>query len=246
MNYAKWISDDLIQLPVAEDYLEDGVTLKNPEEWLEYMPSSMPTDGTLFKSYVAKYMLLSDMPMSGNRRIIQVWRAVYFEPEGRVAKLEGNELVFPQRNEKNKDGQLVCNYNNLPNSKKLLDGWLLIEETLYPTDGKVYRETGTLIEDAILGHKIKIVWIEVPDVTTVDVFAISKYKLRLQFRSIGKEDELDLFLNSSPTLAKDWADAVTLDSNNPLVVSACEAFKASMGMTDDQIKAILNACRSDI
>lgn len=245
MNYAKWISDTEIQIPVPADYLEDGITLKTPEDWSEYEPSDMPTDGTVFKSYRAKYVLMSDEPLSTVRRIIQVWQPVYWEPEGRVAKLSGSELVFPQTNERGPGGQLVFNYHKLPNSRKIRDGWVLVEETPYPDDGKSYCETGTLIDDAVLGHKIKIVWEETTPVPE-PAFDISKLKLGREFRALGQEVAFEAYLAANPDIKRDWDRAVTLMSDDPLVVAAREAFKTSLGLTDAQIQALLYRCRSDI
>lgn len=244
MKYAKYITDTEIQIPSQEDYLEDGVTLKTPEEWLEFVEQSEPTDTSVFKSYVVKYALVSENFLGNTRKIIQTWTPVYFEPEGRVAKLNGKNLVFPKKNE-TVNGALIMNYPNQPNSRKIQDGWMLIEETVYPNDGNRYRETGILIDDPVYGHKIKVVWEVVAPMPEMP-FDISKIKLKRALETIGKWEEFKAILGQDPSVAEEFDLAVTLVSNDPLVLLMSQICIQQFGLTEEQIKTILRSCQSDI
>jgi hypothetical protein len=245
MKYARFISETEVQFPTEDDYLEDGVTLKFPADWSEYRPSEMPTDGTIFKSYAPRYLRVSETPMSTVRRIVQAWRAVYFEPEGRVAKLIDGNLIFPDKNEYNRNGQLVCNYPNLPNSKKIEDGWMLLEETQYPTDGQTYMEKGVLIEDAVLGHKIKVVW-DVFQKTPEPPYSISKLKLKKALLEIGKWEDLKVVISQDASIKEDFDLAVTLMSDDPLLLAMIQVCIQQFGLSSEQIQGLLKECKSDL
>lgn len=239
---AKFISETEIVFPTQDDYLEDGTTLKNPSDWLEYIETAKPLDVSPIKNYTMNYVISSSY--AGEKKIVQFWMPYSIEPTGRVAKLNQDVLYFPQKNERDSLGRLICNYCNLPNSRKIADGWLLVEETEKPNDGKTYVEKGRIIEDPDFGQKIKIVWEEeiLPEVP----FDLSKRKLRLKFRALGKEAELDAYLNSSQSIKDEWTDSVTLRTDNELVVTAMSAFQALLGLSEAQIKALLKECKSDL
>lgn len=243
MNYAQYVSETEIRLPQEADLNTDGTPI-DTNLWLEYFPAVKPDDEPPFKTYSARYSLVSESYGAGVRRIIQVWRAVVWEPAGRVAKLNGTEVVFPKTNEYDSQGRLVCNYNKLPNSQKILDGWMLLEETEYPTDGKKYYMTGILIDDELLGHKIKVVWEERVEVEVA--YNISKLKLKRALESLGQWESFTAVLNQNESLKEDFDIAVTLKSNDPLVLGIVSVFTQQFGLTEEQIKTILRSCKSDI
>jgi len=165
MQYAKFVSGTEIKLPIEEDYLEDGITFKDPSLWYEVIESSKPTDVSVFKDYVCHYSLVS-WNFGEPKQIVQSWKTVITEPVGRVGKLVDGNIIMPSKNEKI-NGSIICNYDRLPNSRKMEDGWILIEETESPTDGKSYVQKGEIIPDAVYGSRIKIVWEEQPEVVPV-------------------------------------------------------------------------------
>lgn len=244
MNYAKYISDTEIQLPTQEDYLEDGITLKTPEIWSEYYPSEKPTD-TMFDTYYPTYQLMS-YEIDKKKSIYQIWRFNHYEPEGRVGKLINGNIITPQKNERI-NNSLITNYDKLPNSRKILDGWLLIEETSYPTDGKTYIQKGILIDDSILGKKIKIVWQEIiPEIIPDLPFDISKLKLKRALDNMGKWEEFKIILEQNPDYLEEFNLAVTLMSNDTLVILMSQICSQQFGLTEEQVKALLISCKSDL
>ncbi len=239
MKYARIINNYTIVEPTADDLLEDGAP-KQPELWKELVEIPKPVEDVIHK-YKATYHLMSEK-FKGDYKIFMAWEGILVEPVGRVVKLNGSELLFPQINE-TVNGCITCNYNRLPNSRKLQDGWLLVEETEKPTDNKIYRETGVLIEDADFGTKIKIQYVEVSPIPE-PAFDISKLLLGRAFRGIGQEEAFEAYIASSPTLKRDWERAITLKSDDPLVLSACDMFKQMLGMSQEQIETMLKSCRA--
>jgi len=155
---AQYISVFEIKLPTPEDYLEDGITFKDASLWYDVEESTKPADVTVFKDYSCRYSLVSEN-FGDAKKIVMSWQAVYNEPAGRVGKLSNGYIVTPKTNE-TINGNLICNYNRLPNSRKMTDGWLLVEETAYPNDGKSYIQKGEIIPDETYGSLIKVVWEE--------------------------------------------------------------------------------------
>lgn len=81
-------------------------------------------------------------------------------------------------------------------------------------------------------------------IATPQPFDLSKIKLGRAFRALGQEEAFEAYLDSDPTLRRDWERAVTLRSDDPLVVSSCYVFKSTLGLTDEQMTAMLDSCRS--
>jgi hypothetical protein len=240
--YAKITEQNTLQFPTPEDYNEDG-TFVNPIGWLEFTASDKPED-TKTRTYVESFMVFTD-PATLISSIVQTWNAVPIEPVGRVARLSGTSLVFPNRNETLSDGTLICNFPSLPNSQKLTYGWFLVKETEYPTDGKLYKETGTLVEDPDYGSVIQVVW-EFVEPVPEPAFSISKIKLGDTFDAIGVLAQFEAYIASDAKVSRRWRDAVVLMSDDPMVLGACGYFQQMLGMTDAQIKAMLVSCKSDI
>jgi hypothetical protein len=77
-------------------------------------------------------------------------------------------------------------------------------------------------------------------------FAISKIKLGDAFEALGVIGMFQDFIASNPTTARRYRDAVVLMSDDPMVTGAMGYFKDALKLNDDQIKNLLEGCKSDI
>jgi len=77
-------------------------------------------------------------------------------------------------------------------------------------------------------------------------FAISKIKLGDKFEELGVLAQFYAFIASDPRRARRYKDSVVLMSNDEDVTSAMAYFKQVLTMNDDQIKNLLEGCKSDI
>lgn len=236
---ARLISNTEIKLPTQEDYLEDGITFKDPILWYELKESTKPTDVTVFKDYTPYYSLVS-LEFNGEKSIIMSWQAIYNEPTGRVGKLSNSFIITPKINE-TINGSLICNYDKLPNSRKMTDGWMLIEETLYPTDGNVYIQKGKIVSDELYGSKIKVVW-ELAPVTPEVPYDISKKKLLDILIQLGKFDIFQSILDSDKILHEYWLISVTLNSEDSIVKKMIPTFATMLEMSENDITMLLKKC----
>lgn len=66
-----------------------------------------------------------------------------------------------------------------------------------------------------------------------------KLVMRRRLRALGKEEVFDAFLDSSPSLRKDWDDCVELVSTDPMFVAHADAVKSALGMTDEEWAELL-------
>lgn len=244
MQYAKFVSGTEIKLPLLEDYLEDGITFKDPTLWYELIESSKPKDVSVFKDYVCHYSLVS-WKFNERKKIIMSWEAIYTEPNGRVGKLSNDGNIILPNTTETIDGRLVYNYDKLPNSRKIADGWLLIEETPYPNDGKSYIQKGEVIDDILYGKKIKVIWRLVSNIPEMP-YDISKLFLKRALINIGKWEEFKTILAQNPTIQEEFNLSVTLKSNDPLVITMIQICIQYFNLSESQIDAILKSCKSDL
>lgn len=86
----------------------------------------------------------------------------------------------------------------------------------------------------------------IPVIPEKRIISISKIKLLRTLSSLGQAEYLIQYLNSDPNKLFMWNSAVTLDTNDPLVLEACELFKTQLGMTDDQLYSLFESCESDL
>jgi len=240
MTKAKLTEQNTIQFPTAEDYTDGELTY--PEQWKEYVESEKPQDTVLHK-YTERFELVSDT-FGGEYRIVQCWDMQVIEVVGRVAKLSGNELVFPQRNETLSDGTLICNANMLPKSSLMGMGFYLVEDTPYPQDGKTYREVGILVDDPDYGKKIRVVWEFVAPVPE-PAFNISKLKLKREMTSIGKWGDFLQALRADTSAFEDFNLAVTLMSDDPIVIQFKGVCQQLFGLSQEQIDGMLKSCKAE-
>lgn len=236
MTYAK-LEDNQLILATPEDDITTG-------DWKELVLTDKPQDTVRFY-YTERYDLISE-ELGGEYKIVQSWNQNLIEPKGRVAKLQGNQLVFPSQTEVLPDGTVICNFDRLPNSRKLDCGYMLVKETGCPQDGKQYRETGILVDDPDYGKKIEIVWVEVAPVPE-QPFNISKIKLRHSLKEIGLWDTFyNMLKNAEGDLLGEWTDAVVLTSNDPMVLGFAHQLTGPGIMNIAQVKNLLETCKSDI
>ena len=95
------------------------------------------------------------------------------------------------------------------------------------------------------GDSIVLSWVEDTCVIEKPVFQLSKIKIRQTLRDMELEQLLSDLLDSDENLRNDWIDAVTLDSNNPMIVGAFDQLEAAVALTAEQIDQILEASRSE-
>jgi hypothetical protein len=57
---------------------------------------------------------------------------------------------------------------------------------------------------------------------------------------------LDGLLASSPEIATDWAEAVTLDSDNPIVLGAAAQLVGGGYLTEAEVKVLFEESKSEL
>jgi len=77
-------------------------------------------------------------------------------------------------------------------------------------------------------------------------FAISKIKLDKALLALGVRDQFDAFIASDSEMQRMYDKALVLMSNDPMVTSAMGYFKDALKLNDDQIKNMLEGCKSDL
>jgi hypothetical protein len=103
----------------------------------------------------------------------------------------------------------------------------------------------THAEYSVVGNEVVQTWIEDP-IPEPAPFAISKRSLRLAMRARGMEALLDGLLASSPEIATDWAEAVTLDSDNPIVLGAAAQLVGGGYLTEAEVKVLFEESKSEL
>jgi hypothetical protein len=77
-------------------------------------------------------------------------------------------------------------------------------------------------------------------------FAISKIKLGDAFEALGVIAQFEAFINGDATIQRRYRDAVVLMSDDEMVLGAMAHFKQALGLDNEQIKLLLESCKSDI
>jgi hypothetical protein len=68
---------------------------------------------------------------------------------------------------------------------------------------------------------------------------LSKLEIRRKLRGWGKEDAFNGLLTATPHAQVDWDDAQVIKTSDPLFTANAAAFKAALGLTDEQFAALL-------
>lgn len=79
---AQYISVFEIKLPTPEDYLEDGITFKDPSRWYDLVEYPKQKDVNIFKNFVRRYYLISDA-FGGPKEIFESWKENVSEKDER-------------------------------------------------------------------------------------------------------------------------------------------------------------------
>ena len=75
---------------------------------------------------------------------------------------------------------------------------------------------------------------------------LSKLKIGDTFEALGMLPAFEAFLAADARRFRRWRDSVVLELDDPMVVEACQYLVASGAVTEDQVNALLENCRSDI
>jgi hypothetical protein len=68
---------------------------------------------------------------------------------------------------------------------------------------------------------------------------LSKLFIRRKLREFGKEEQFDALLDSIPQARKDWDDAISIRSDDPLFSSQSVIFKNYLNLTNEQFSLLL-------
>lgn len=153
-------------------------------------------------------------------------------------KLENNNLVPPPEN------GLVGGvyYGNLRNNETLqvMLGYKPVFEEERP-DGNYIRVYSETIDSIICNWEMQ----EEPPKS--DIFEISKYRLLLAIDSIGMLDVFFEFLQQDLRTKLLWDAAVTLNSNDDLLLTTIDRLKdmPNINITDEQIAELIEQGRID-
>lgn len=136
------------------------------------------------------------------------------------------------------DGSTVCGL--LPEDYLNGIGWYQLEETPAPEPREGYHfEARYAYDSAEAPTRVLRSWAEVQD-PPPPPRSLSKRKLYRALGAAGIWEGAKSYMEGAGCW-EDWQYATTLDEDDPLIVSAVAALKQSLGLTDEQVEAILAA-----
>lgn len=136
------------------------------------------------------------------------------------------------------DGSTVC--GQLPEDYLNSIGWYRLEETPAPEPREGYHfEARYAYDSAEAPTRVVRSWAEVQD-PPPPPRSLSKRKLYRALGAVGIWKGAKSYMESAGCW-EDWQYATTLDEDDPLIVAAVAALKQSLGLTDEQVEAILAA-----
>lgn len=136
------------------------------------------------------------------------------------------------------DGSTVC--GQLPEEYLNSIGWYRLEETPAPEPREGYHfEPRYAYDSDETPTRVVRSWAEVED-PPPPPRSLSKRKLYRALGAAGIWDGAKSYMDSAGCW-EDWQYATTLDEDDPLIVAAVAALKAQLGLTDEQVEAILAA-----
>ena len=136
------------------------------------------------------------------------------------------------------DGSTVC--GQLPEDYLNSIGWYRLEETPAPEPREGYHyEARYAYDSAEEPTRVVRSWAEVQD-PPAPPRSLSKRKLYRALGAAGIWEGAKSYMESAGCW-EDWQYATTLDEDDPLIVAAVAALKQSLGLTDEQVEAILAA-----
>lgn len=136
------------------------------------------------------------------------------------------------------DGSTVC--GQLPEDYLNSIGWYRLEETPAPEPRDGYHfEARYAYDSAEAPTRVVRSWAEVQD-PPPPPRSLSKRKLYRALGAAGIWEGAKSYMEGAGVW-EDWQFATTLDEDDPLIVAAVAALKQSLGLTDEQVEAILAA-----
>ena len=136
------------------------------------------------------------------------------------------------------DGSTVC--GQLPEDYLNSIGWYRLEETPAPEPREGYHfEARYAYDSAEAPTRVVRSWAEVQD-PPPPPRSLSKRKLYRALGAAGIWEGAKSYMEGAGCW-EDWQYATTLDEDDPLIVAAVAALKQSLGLTDEQVEAILAA-----
>ena len=136
------------------------------------------------------------------------------------------------------DGSTVC--GQLPDDYLNSIGWYRLEETPMPEPREGYHfEARYAYDSDETPTRVVRSWAEVQD-PPPPPRSLSKRKLYRALGAAGIWEGAKSYMESAGCW-EDWQYATTLDEDDPLIVAAVAALKQSLGLTDEQVEAILAA-----
>ncbi len=136
------------------------------------------------------------------------------------------------------DGSTVCGL--LPEPYLNSIGWFRLEETPMPEPREGYHfEARYAYDNAEAPTRVVRSWAEVQD-PPPPPRSLSKRKLYRALGAAGIWEGAKSYMESAGVW-EDWQYATTLDEDDPLIVSAVAVLEAQLGLTDEQVEAILAA-----
>ena len=137
------------------------------------------------------------------------------------------------------DGSTVC--GQLPEDYLNSIGWYRLEETPAPEPREGYHEEKRYAYDNDdAPTRIVQSWVEIQD-PPPPPRSLSKVKLMRALKARSLWLPVKAFIEASEDYSDEWELSTTLDEDNELIVSAIAALKAQLGLTDEQVEAILAA-----
>lgn len=137
------------------------------------------------------------------------------------------------------DGRLVT--GELPELYLNSQGYYRVDELPGPIPQEGYHlEPRYAYDDAEHPTRIVQSWVQVED-PPPPPRSLSKVRLMRALKARELWFPVKSFIQASEDYSDEWELSTTLDEDNELIVSAIAALKAQLGLTDEQVEAILAA-----
>lgn len=138
------------------------------------------------------------------------------------------------------DGRYVT--GELPEAYYNSQNWYRLTETPMPEnpqEGYHYEQRFAYDSDETPTRIVES-WVEVQD-PPPPPRSLSKVRLMRALKARELWFPVKAFIEASEDYSDEWELSTTLDEDNELIVSAIAALKAQLGLTDEQVEAILAA-----
>lgn len=137
------------------------------------------------------------------------------------------------------DGRFVT--GELPEAYLNSQRWYRLETTPAPeTQDGYHAEPRYAYDNDEAPTRIVQSWVEVEN-PPPPPRSLSKVKLMRALKARSLWLPVKAFIEASEDYADEWSLSTTLDEDDPLLVAAVAALKTELGLTDEQVEAILAA-----